>query len=85
MIVGLLVLIAAVIVLVMWISSQQRRPGQGSPPVGMSAREALDHRLVSGEISGEQYDQLRARLERSTGPPPEPHPKPPAAPPAAAG
>jgi uncharacterized membrane protein len=65
---GMLVLVVLVVVLVVWIFSQQRKPDRGPLPQGMSAREALDHRLVSGEITAEQYDQLRAKLEPS-GPP----------------
>ena len=70
---GMLVLIVLVVVLVMWIVSQQRQPNRALAP-GVSAREALDHRLVSGEITAEQYDELRRRLEPSAppgaGPPP---------------
>jgi uncharacterized membrane protein len=60
---GMLVLIVLVVVLVMWIVSQQRRPDRSPPPPGTSAREALDHRLVSGEITPDQYDELRKKLE----------------------
>ncbi|HEX7610060.1 MAG TPA: hypothetical protein VF380_05240 [Solirubrobacteraceae bacterium] len=64
MVLGIVILIAVLVALVMWIVSQQRRPaGPGTRPAGMSAREALDHRLVSGEVTTEQYDQLRARLD----------------------
>jgi uncharacterized membrane protein len=65
---GMLVLIVLAVVLVMWRVSQQRKPDRGALPHAMSAREALDHRLVSGDITGEQYDQLRAKLDPS--PPP---------------
>jgi uncharacterized membrane protein len=70
---GMLVLIVLVVVLVMWIVSQQRKPDRGPLPSGMSAREALDHRLVNGEITTDQYDELRKKLDTSasaaTGPP----------------
>jgi uncharacterized membrane protein len=74
---GMLVLIVLAVVLVMWIVSQQRKPAQGPMRPGMSAREALDHRLVSGEITTEQYDQLRTKLDPS--PPGAGSPPPPAA------
>jgi uncharacterized membrane protein len=71
---GMVVLIVLVVALVMWLVSQQRKPAAGSLPPGMSAREALDHRLVSGEITPEQYDALRGKLDPTappgTGPPP---------------
>ncbi len=74
---GMLVLIVLVVVLVTWIVSQQRRPNQGPLPPGMSAREALDHRLVGGEITTDQYDELRKKLDPSAPPGPGP-PAPPA-------
>jgi uncharacterized membrane protein len=74
---GMLVMIVLAVVLVMWIVSQQRTPDRRSLPPDRSAREALDHRLVSGEITDEQYDQLRAKLDPS--PPGAGSPQPPAA------
>ena len=73
MVLGMLVLVVLVVVLVMWIVSQQRKPSGGNLPPGMSARERLDHRLVSGEITTDQYDELRKKLDgvapTATGPP----------------
>ncbi len=76
---GMLVLIVLVVVLVVWIVSQQHKPDRRAIPPGMSAREALDHRLVSGAITIDQYDELRKKLDPSapTGA------SPPATPPAA--
>jgi uncharacterized membrane protein len=65
---GMLVLIVLVVGLVMWIVSQQRKPDRAPLPHNMSAREALDHRLVSGDITTEQYDQLRSKLDPSAPP-----------------
>lgn len=74
---GMLVLIVLVVVLVMWLVSQQRKPDQAHL-TGVSAREALDHRLVSGEITPDQYDELRNRLDPvaplGAGPTPTPPP-----------
>jgi len=58
---GMLVLIVLVVVLVVWLVSQQR--SSAGPPPGRSARETLDHRLVSGEITPDQYDELRQKLD----------------------
>lgn len=76
---GMLVLLVLIVALVMWIVSQQHKPDGHLSSSGMSAREALDHRLVSGEITPDQYDQLRDKLE-----PPPPAGGAPAAPPPAA-
>jgi uncharacterized membrane protein len=75
---GMLVLIVLVVVLVMWIVSQQRKPDRGALASGMSAREALDHRLVNSEITTDQYDELRKKLDASSPPATGP-PAPPAA------
>lgn len=69
MVLGMLFLIALLVILVMWIVSQQRRPDGRPTPPGISAREALDHRLVSGEITTDRYDQLRSRLDEPRSPP----------------
>ena len=64
---GMVVVLAVLIALVVWLV--QQRGGAASVPVhsGMSAREALDHRLVAGEVTPSQYDELRARLEGPSG------------------
>jgi len=63
---AMLVLIALVVVLVFWLVNQKRGSDGALTPPGVSPREALDHRLVKGEITGEQYDELRARLAGSS-------------------
>jgi uncharacterized membrane protein len=65
---GMLILIVLAVVLVMWIVSQPRKTGADPVAPGMSAREVLDHRLASGEITTDQYDQLRTRLDPHAGP-----------------
>lgn len=66
---GMLVLIVLVVALVLWLISQQRRQESVTPPSApaVSAREALDHRLVDGAITTEQYDEIRAKLEGGAG------------------
>jgi len=76
---GMLVLLGLIVVLVMWVVSQQHKSGTRLSPPGMSAREALDHRLVSGEITPDQYDQLRNKLEPLPPSADAPAPSPPAA------
>ena len=73
-----LIIIALVVVGIMWLISalgnrEKRGPTEeGSAP---SAREILDRRLASGELSVEQYKQLRetigdpAPAASGTGPP----------------
>lgn len=68
MVLGMLVLIAVIVVLVFWLLNQQRRSHGHPAPAGLSPREALDHRLVNGEITGERYDELRARLSGGSVP-----------------
>ncbi len=76
---GMLVLLVLIVALVMWIVSQQNKPDRRLSPPGISAREALDHRLVSGEITPDQYDQLRNKLEPLPPPGDAPASPPPAA------
>jgi uncharacterized membrane protein len=68
MLLGMLLLVALLATVVIWIVSQQRRSDGRPMPPGISARETLDHRLVSGEIAPEEYDRLRDKLE--SRPPP---------------
>lgn len=64
---GMLVLIVLVVALVLWLISQQHRQESATSPPAVSAREALDHRLVDGAITTEQYDEIRAKLEGGAG------------------
>ena len=50
----LLVIVVAVIILLM---RQSRTMGSG--PLGPTAREILDRRYAAGEISKEQYEQMK--------------------------
>src|SRR5579871_2263309 len=60
---GMLVLIVLVVVLVMWMVSHHRSNDQATITPGMSPRDALDHRLVSGRITHDEYDTVRRKLE----------------------
>lgn len=56
-----LIIVAIIIGLIVWIVSPASR--SGSPTTtGESVREILDRRLASGEITVEQYSQLREVL-----------------------
>jgi uncharacterized membrane protein len=76
---GMLVLLALIVALVLWIVSQQHKSDSRLSPAGLSDREVLDHRLVSGEITPDQYDQLRNMLEPLSPPRDTPATPPPAA------
>lgn len=80
MVLGMVILIAVLVALVMWIVAQQRGPAHGPGPAaaGMSAREALDHRLVRGEVTPAQYDELRGKLDGPPGAGESPRPGSPA-------
>jgi uncharacterized membrane protein len=71
---GMLVLIALVVVLVMWMVSHQRPTDRAAILPGTSARDVLDHRLVSGQITSDQYDALRQKLETPVRASPESEP-----------
>ena len=58
----LLALLVGGVVLVAWLVARGR-PSGGAPPVS-TARQVLDERLARGEISKEEYDALRAKIER---------------------
>jgi uncharacterized membrane protein len=60
--IGMVILLVLLVALVWWIVSQQRKPEQSARP-HMTARETLDHRLVNGDITSEQYDELRKKLD----------------------
>jgi uncharacterized membrane protein len=75
---GMSILLLLVVVLIIWMVSHLRQPAGAALPPGMSAREALDHRLVSGEITTGQYDELRAKLDAAGASPAAGPPSPPA-------
>jgi uncharacterized membrane protein len=82
-----LIFLALIIALISWFlsaTSTNASPGD----TGGSAQEILDRRLASGELTIEQYEQLRDTLTRNTTTEPlaaPPVPPSPQAPPRAAG
>ena len=73
-----LIIIALVVAGIVWLVSalgnRENRPATSQTPEA-SAREILDRRLASGEVTVEQYNELRETLgdpaptARGTGPP----------------
>lgn len=58
--------VAAIVTLVVVLTRRAAsgaRPAQTPSSAGPSARELLDRRLATGEITPEQYEQLRRTLE----------------------
>ena len=72
-----LIIIALVVAGIMWLISalgNRENRGPAAEGSGPSARETLDRRLAGGELSAEQYKQLRntlgdpAPMKGGTGP-----------------
>jgi putative membrane protein len=68
-----LIFLALIVALILWLASSTSssaglRPGESRE----SPKEILDRRLASGELSVEQYQQLRDTLGTQGQPPPTP-------------
>ena len=65
-----IILASVFVVAVVWAitSVARREPRTGVDGSPRSGREILDERLARGEIDPDEYDRLRARLERPTTP-----------------
>jgi uncharacterized membrane protein len=77
-ILGMIILLALALGTVVWIVSEmtnRRRMGSAS----VAAGETLDRRLASGELTVEQYEQVRHTLGQTSPRPPESKPSHPAA------
>ena len=59
-----LAIIAVVIALVVWVVRSSSQRGTGSSPQGPDALEIARRRYASGEISKEQFEQLKNDLGR---------------------
>ncbi|MGI8714929.1 MAG: hypothetical protein ACR2NR_17470 [Solirubrobacteraceae bacterium] len=58
-----LILVALAVGLVVWLVSSLTGRGVSGPVLRASAREILDRRLASGELTSEQYDALGEKLQ----------------------
>jgi uncharacterized membrane protein len=61
-ILGTLLILALVVAAIAWLLSARRDPVSSSSAPEESAHEILNRRLASGELTGEQYTQLRETL-----------------------
>jgi putative membrane protein len=60
---GTLIILALIVGLIVWLVSPSSRSDASPSAAGESAREILDRRLAGGEITVEQYRQLRGALD----------------------
>jgi uncharacterized membrane protein len=70
---GTLIVVALVFTVIYWVVSAVSDRG-GDRASRESAREILDRRLASGELTPEQYAQLRATLAAEQTATPDPRP-----------
>jgi uncharacterized membrane protein len=61
---GMLIILALIAGTITWLVRDLRGRG-GSPAEPVSAREILDRRLASGEITSQEFELLRAELDTS--------------------
>jgi putative membrane protein len=62
-ILGTLIILALIVGLIVWLVSPSSRSDTGPTASRESADEILDRRLASGELTVDQYQQLRAALD----------------------
>jgi uncharacterized membrane protein len=71
---GTLLILGLIVAATIWFVSRRPDRGLGQGAGAASAHEILDRRLTSGEITPDQYDQLREKLTStatsSSGQPP---------------
>ena len=75
---GTLIILGLIVALIVWAVSPRGDRGSSAIAIKESPREILDRRLASGELTAEQYEQLRETLGDagpSTG---DPRPRTPA-------
>ncbi len=63
-----LILVALAVGVIVWLVSSRTGHGTGSPAPLSSAREILDRRLASGELTSLQYDELGEKLHDERAP-----------------
>ena len=61
------IFVALIVALIVWMVSPNSRSDGASDVTGESPRDILDRRLASGEITIEQYQQLRETLNGERG------------------
>jgi uncharacterized membrane protein len=61
-ILGTLIILALIVGMIVWLVSGRGDRGGSVTATGESAREILDRRLASGEITVDQYQRLRETL-----------------------
>jgi uncharacterized membrane protein len=59
---GTLIILGLIVALIVWAVSPRGDRDSGATATEESAREILDRRLASGELTTEQYEQLRETL-----------------------
>jgi uncharacterized membrane protein len=68
-ILAMIIILALIAATIVWIARELSNRRNRGPGTLMSARKVLDHRLASGEITTEQYEQLRQTLGARPDPP----------------
>jgi uncharacterized membrane protein len=58
-ILGTLIILGLIVAVIVWAVSQRGDRGSSAAATGESAREILDRRLASGELTAQEYTQLR--------------------------
>jgi len=61
-ILGTLIILGLIVGLIVWIVSPNSRSQNSPDATGASAREILDRRFASGELTAQDYEQLREAL-----------------------
>jgi uncharacterized membrane protein len=63
-----LILVALAVGVIVWLVSSLTGRSTGGPAPRASAREILDRRLASGELTSQQYDELGEKLHDGKAP-----------------
>jgi uncharacterized membrane protein len=77
-ILGTLIILGLIVGLIVWIVSPNSRSDSSPDATGESAREILDRRLASGELTAQDYKQLREAMNDGPAPTSSSQPREPA-------
>ena len=77
-ILGTLIILGLIVGLIIWTVSPNSRSQSSPDATGESAREILDRRLANGELTAQDYKQLREALNDAPATTPNSHPREPA-------